>query len=168
MDDQTQDQQNIPEEIIEEVPATTEASVQQELEEMKNLATQFENSYKRALADYQNLQRRTQNEKAEWIRLSTRDFILKLLPVFDTLSLATKHLNDKGLTLSVDQFLKVLQEEGITKINAIGQDFDPALMEVVTTQEVDKKEKGKVIDETRAGFMYYDTILRPAQVVVGA
>lgn len=138
----------------------------EELEQVKNLATQFENNYKRALADYQNLQRRTQEEKAEWIRMATRDFILKLLPVFDTLMLAAKHIQDKGLDLSIGQFLKILEEEGITKIEALGKEFDPHYMEVVTTKEVDE-DKGKVVEEVRAGFMFGEHVLRAAQVVVG-
>ena len=169
MDDQRRDQnedQHDREEIVEE--SVEQDPVQQELEQMKNLATQFENSYKRALADYQNLQRRTQGEKAEWIKMATRDFILKLLPVLDTLLLATKHIQDKGLDLSVDQFLKVLQDEGVTKIETVGKEFDPNLMEVVTTREADKKEAGKVVEEVRGGFMFNEVVIRPSQVIIGA
>lgn len=141
--------------------------IEQELEQLKGIATQLDNNYKRALADYQNLQRRTQEEKAEWIKMAGKDVVLKLLPVLDTLMMAAKHLQDKGLDLSIGQFLKVLQDEGVIKIETIGKAFDPNTMEAVTTQEVDDKEKGKVIEEARAGFMYHDSVLRPAQVIVG-
>lgn len=162
MDDVRRDQEEI--EKVEEIPSQ---EIEKELSSLKELSKQLDNNYKRALADYQNLQRRTQEEKADWIRMATKDFILKLLPVFDTLMLATKHLNDKGLSLSVDQFLKVLSAEGVTRIETTGQDFDPMLMEVVTTKEVDKKDKGKVIEEVRTGFLYNETVIRPAQVIVG-
>lgn len=141
--------------------------VTDELEALKTLATQLDNNYKRALADYQNLQRRTQEEKAEWIKMAGKDVVLKLLPVLDTLMMAAKHLQDKGLDLSIGQFLKVLQDEGVTRIETLGKAFDPNTMEAVTTQEVADKEKGKVIEEARAGYMYHDNVLRAAQVVVG-
>ncbi|HXS14567.1 MAG TPA: nucleotide exchange factor GrpE, partial [Candidatus Saccharimonadales bacterium] len=59
-----------------------------EVESLRNEAAKWEDSYKRALADYQNLQRRTLDEKREWARLSNKEFILKILPILDTLVLA--------------------------------------------------------------------------------
>lgn len=139
-------------------------AVGQELEQLKGLATQLEGNYKRALADYQNLQRRTQAEKAEWIRMASRDLVLKLLPILDTLMLAEKHTQDKNFALTVSQFLQALEQEGVTRIKTTDEEFDPQTMEAVTTAE---GKTGKVIEEIRAGFMYYDSVLRAAQVVVG-
>src|SRR5258706_11040371 len=136
----------------------------EEFDALKDLASQLENNYKRAIADYQNLQRRTQEEKINWIKSASKDLILKMLPVLDTLILANKHLQDKGLDLSIDQFLKVLKEEGVEKIETIGKEFDPHLMEAITTQQ---GEDNKVLEEIRAGYMLYDMVLRTAQVVVG-
>ena len=141
--------------------------VQQELQQARDISKQFENNYKRALADYQNLQRRTQEEKVEWIRMAGKDLLLKFLPVLDTLILAQSHLQDTGLALSIDQFLKALQEEGVTRIETNGKEFDATTMEAITTQEAEKENKGKVTREIRAGFMFGETVLRPAQVEVG-
>src|SRR5260221_14200086 len=135
-----------------------------ECEELELKLQKAEGNYKRAVADYQNLQRRTQEEKVSWIKSASKDLILKMLPVLDTLILANKHLKDKGLDLSIDQFLKVLKEEGVEKIETIGKDFDPNLMEAITTQV---GEDGKVLEEIRAGYRLYDQVLRTAQVVVG-
>ncbi len=123
-----------------------------------------EEKYKRALADYQNLVRRTGEQKIEWARSSNRDLLLKLLPVLDTLMLAQKHIQDKGLEISVNQFLKLLEEEGVTRIKTIGEEYNPHVMEAVGTL---KGENNKVIEEARAGFMLYDAVLRSAQVLVG-
>ncbi len=135
-----------------------------ECEELELKLQKTENNYKRAVADYQNLQRRTQEEKINWIKSASKDLILKMFPVLDTLILANKHLQDKGLDLSIDQFLKVLKEEGVEKIETIGKEFDPHLMEAITTQQ---GEDNKVLEEIRAGYMLYDMVLRTAQVVVG-
>jgi len=135
-----------------------------ELATLKKQVEEFQNNYKRALADYQNLQKRVQEEKSEWIKSGNKELILRILPVLDTLMLAQQHVKDQGLEVSVQQFLDILKSEGVTKIETVGHEFDPHLMECVTTEEGDKN---KVLQEIRAGFMQYERVLRPAQVTVG-
>src|SRR6266568_32846 len=135
-----------------------------ELEALKKQVEEFENNYRRALADYQNLQKRVQEEKSEWIRSGNKELILRILPVLDTLMLAKQHVKDQGLQVSIQQFLDVLKSEGVTKIETAGQEFNPHLMECITTET---GEENIVIDEIRAGYMLYDKVLRPAQVIVG-
>lgn len=168
MDDVRRNQEEEIGEDTKEAVIEESKEVNEEFEALKTLASQLENNYKRALADYQNLQRRTQEEKSEWIRMANREMILKLLPVLDTLMLAAKHLQDKGLALSINQFFQVLEDEGVIKIEVLGKAFDPHTMEAVTTQESGGDKKGKVIEEVRTGFMFGDYVLRAAQVIVGA
>lgn len=124
----------------------------------------LENQLKRTLADYQNLEKRVILEKSEWIKFANKNLLLKLLPGLDSLMLAQKHTQDEGITLSINQLLNSFKEEGVKKIDALGEDFDPRFMEVVTT--IDGQE-GKVVEELKAGYTLYDMVLRPAQVVVG-
>ena len=125
---------------------------------------EFENQLKRALADYQNLEKRVILEKSEWIKLANKNLLLKLLPGLDSLMLAQKHTQDKGVSLSISQILNAFNQEGVKKIETLGQIFDPRYMEVLTTV---KGEEGKVVEELKAGYTLYESILRPAQVVVG-
>jgi molecular chaperone GrpE len=155
------DEKNKNKEEIEEVEQESENN---ELEELQVKAEEFENNYKRALADYQNLQKRVNEEKSDWIKSANKDLLLRLLPVLDTLMLAEKHLQDSGLTVSINHFLDILKSEGVTRIKTVGEDFNPHLMECVTTE---KGQENKVLEELRAGYMLYDKILRPAQVKVG-
>lgn len=136
----------------------------QQSEDLSQQLEEADHRYKRALADYQNLVRRTQDEKREWARLSNKSLVLKLLPILDTLMLAEKHTKDQNFTLTVAQFLQVLKEEGITQIKTVGEDFNPHTMEAVTTAN---GAEGKVVEEVRAGYTFGDTVLRPAQVIVG-
>lgn len=129
-------------------------------QELENL----ENQLKRALADYQNLERRITEEKSAWIRTANKVLILKLLGVLDNLFLAQKHIQDDGLNLSIQKFLDVLREEGVERIETSGRDFDPHMMECVSVQA---GEEGKVLEEVRIGFTINSEPLRPAQVVVG-
>ena len=150
------------EEDVEQLEEQEEIS--DECEELRQKAEDFENNYKRALADYQNLQKRVSEEKSEWIRSANKDLLLRLLPVLDTLILAEKHLKDQGLTVSINHFLDTLKAEGVTRIKTVGEEFNPHLMECVTTED---GEENKVLDELRAGYLLYDKVLRPAQVKVG-
>ncbi|MCL6096759.1 MAG: nucleotide exchange factor GrpE [Patescibacteria group bacterium] len=138
----------------------TKKHAKTENEEFKNL----ENQLKRALADYQNLEKRVTSEKSEWIKLANKGLLLRLLPALDNLSLAEKHTQDEGVKLSVSQILSAFKEEGIEKIETLGKDFDPNLMEAVHTTE---GQEGKVVEELRSGYTLFGQVLRPAQVVVG-
>lgn len=132
--------------------------------EENNEAREWEDKYKRALADYQNLEKRVAEQRREWMISASRDILQRMLPILDTLSLAQKHLKDQGLEASIQQFLGVLSQEGVIQIETVGKKFDPVHMEAVGTG---KGDEGKVIEEVRAGYMLHDKLLRPAQVIVG-
>ncbi|MCL5438707.1 MAG: nucleotide exchange factor GrpE [Patescibacteria group bacterium] len=149
-------------------------------EEKKQETEELENKYKRALADYQNLEKRVAEQKSEWAKSANRELLQKLLPVLDNLELALKHIEDEGLThstllsvnpelaeglkIGVTQFLNALKSEGVTKIEVLGKEFDPNSMECVGTVS---GEENKVIEEIRPGYTLFDRVLRPAQVRVG-
>lgn len=137
-----------------------------EVEELKKKTEEFDNKYKRALADYQNLEKRVREERTEWIVKSNKDLLLHLLPVLDTLILVEKHLKDKneGLSLSIKQFLDILKDEGVIRIETEDKSFDPSLMECVETIE---GEEGKVIEEVRPGYLLNEQVLRATLVKVG-
>ncbi len=133
-------------------------------DESQKKIDELESQLKRTLADYQNLEKRTIEERRELIKSASKGLILRLLPTLDTLILAKQHVKDEGLDLSVKQFTDALKNEGVEKIQTIGQNFDPNTMEAVETRQ---GEEGKVLDEARAGYLMNGKVLRPAQVVVG-
>jgi molecular chaperone GrpE len=125
---------------------------------------ELENQLKRALADYQNLEKRVSEEKRIWVQQANKGMLLRLLPAIDTLELALKHAEDKGIQMAITQVMQALKDEGVEKIKTEGEEFDPHRMECVQT--VDGPD-GKVIQELRSGYILYDKVLRPAQVTVG-
>ena len=135
-----------------------------EVEDLKQKAEEFENKYKRAIADYQNLDKRVAEERKELILRSNKELLLRLLPVLDTLMLVEQHSEDEGIRLTVQQFLDILKLEGVERIETKDKVFDPELMECISTIE---GEENKVIEELRVGYKIYDKILRVAQVRVG-
>jgi len=69
-----------------------------------------EEQLKRALADYQNLKKRVESERLEFVKYVLEQFLLKLLPVVDDLEAAEAHIKDQGLTLAVDKLKTILDK----------------------------------------------------------
>lgn len=129
-------------------------------EELESLTDRL----KRAMADYQNLEKRVAAEKAGFIQFANADLVLQILPALDNLERAEKHLNDEGLNLALKQLRDSLEAKGLKKIETGGLKFDPEVMECV---EVAKGEDNKVLDEFRPGYKLNGRLLRLAQVKVG-
>ena len=142
-----------------------EKSDGEEKEELLQKIEECEVKYKRALADYQNLEKRVSEQRLDLIRGANKDLLLRLLPVLDTLILAQQHVADKNIEVSINHFLDILKSEGVTRIKTSGEKFDPMLMEAISVAE---GEEGKVVNEVRAGFLLHDKLLRAAQVIVGS
>jgi molecular chaperone GrpE len=141
--------------------------VANETEEAQLLQSQieaWEAKYKRALADYHNLQKRVNEERLQWIGQANKDLLLRILPILDTLMLAEKHNKDQGIMVSIQQFLDILKAEGVIRVKTVGEAFDPQSMECVTTGE---GKEDIIIEEIRAGYLLNDKVLRAAQVIVG-
>lgn len=153
------------EEIIEDQEELEEIEEDQELEQLKIKLESADDSYKRALADYQNLQKRVTDERRDLILAANRDLLLRILSVLDTLILANKHDESEGLKVSISKFLDVLKSEGLTKIETVGQEFNPQIMEAIATGD---GEEGKVTEEIQEGYLLHDKLLRAALVKVGS
>jgi molecular chaperone GrpE len=154
---------------VEDAADSFEDSVELEADrligELQEQVAQKDAAYRRALADYQNLQRRTQEDQQRFVKLATAGIIERILEPLDHLEMAAKHMNDKGLGMVVQQFLKVLEEEGVKKIETSGKSFDHETMEAIDTAD---GEKDQVVQEQSAGYMMNGYVLRTAKVVVGS
>lgn len=125
---------------------------------------EVEGKWKRAVADYENLVKRTEKEKENFVKFANQRLLEKLLGVLDDLELCQKHFSDQGLNLGIEKFKKILESEGVKEIEVLGKDFNPQLMEAV--EEV-PGPKNKVIEVIARGYLLNETILRPAKVKVG-
>ncbi len=125
---------------------------------------EMEQNWKRALADYQNLVKRTQEQQGQARTYACLSLTERLLPVLDHLQLAAKHLNDPGLAMVVDQFKQALTAEGVVEITALNEPFDPMTMECVEQAD---GPKDQVIEVVSSGYKLSDRVIRPAKVKVG-
>lgn len=126
---------------------------------------ELENNYKRALADYQNQERRHKEMSSSLVKMAAASLIEKLLISLDALKLAQSHLKDRGLQMVIDQFNNTLSQEGLSLIDTDGQDFDPLTMDCT---EIVAGEKDKVVETVSPGYLLFDKVLRPAKVKVGS
>lgn len=124
----------------------------------------LENQLKRALADYQNLVKRVNEDKQDFIKFANADLLAKLLPVLDDLEKTQEHLKNAGLQLTIDKFKSVLQAEGISKIKLLNTVFDPKNAECV---ELIPGKKDYIIEIVQTGYALANRVLRPARVKVG-
>jgi molecular chaperone GrpE len=133
-------------------------------QELEERVAELENNWKRALADYKNLEKRTAEEKAELMTLANLVLVAQLLPILDNLELLQKHIEDTGLNMIVKELKQTLENNGLEEINAKGEDFDPLTMDA---SELVEGEPGKVMEIIQKGYMFKNKLIRPAKVNVG-
>ena len=134
-------------------------------EELTQLVNQLEETKakeQRSLADYQNLIRRTREERLRIIKLAAQDFVDSLIQPLTHLSLASEQINNDGLDMVVTQLWQVLEENGLKKIDCIGKKFDIETMEVI-----ERGKKGnKVIKIVKEGYLLNDEVVQHAKVIL--
>jgi molecular chaperone GrpE len=129
--------------------------------------------YLRAVADYQNLRRRSDEERKEWARYTLTSVILNYLPVLDDLDRAlesvdadiAEHRWVEGVRMVQRKFRTVLESSGVQPIDAEGQPFDPAAHEAISYAP---GPEGLVVAVVQAGYTVDGRVIRPARVVVGS
>ena len=136
----------------------------------------LKDKYLRQVAEFDNYRKRTLKERAELILNGGEKTITALLPVLDDMERAIKNgeqtddpqvLRD-GMTLIYQKLMKVLEAQGVTKIDTQDADFDTSLHEAVAlVPGMGDDKKGKVIDCMATGYKLNDKVIRYAKVAVG-
>ncbi len=130
---------------------------------------------KRKQAEMENLRRISKKEQAEAREYALHDFLSRLLPVLDNLERALEsarsddnipeaHLD--GLKMIYRQMIQILEQEGVSAIEAEGTPFDPHCHHAVMEVESDQQEPGNVVEEMQKGYWHRERVLRPAMVKV--
>lgn len=130
---------------------------------------QLKNQLARALADYDNLRKRIERERLDIEKVVSLGLIIKMLSVLDTLESAQKHLQDQGLAITINEFKKVLDEEGLEEIRPEkGEKFDHNVHEAIESVQASGPEggkKGEVTELVLPGWKFTDGyVVRVAKV----
>lgn len=137
---------------------------QEHIKNLEKKTSDLENNWKRALADYKNLEKRILEDKEQLAFYIKKQTIESILPFLDNLEKIEEHIKDKGLELTLKDFKQTLDSMGVEEIKALGEKFDSNKMEAV---EVNKGEKDKVLKVLSKGYLLNGKLLRPARVIVG-
>ncbi len=152
-------------------PSADSAVSTDESESLKNQLQEAQAGWLRERADFTNFRRRMENEKSQIWSMAAGENIKKFLPVLDDLerALANRPADDAwagGVELVVRKFQSILESEGVKRMEALGQPFDPNLHEAIGQEETTQFESGMVCEVLQNGYMQGDRVLRPALVKV--
>ena len=160
-------------------PQDPNAEVATDLETLLAENADMRDKLLRTMADMENLRQRTEREKQDTARYAISNFARDVLTIGDNLRRTIEHVPAEaaaqdpalknfleGVELTERELLNMLERHGVTKLEPLGQRFDPntqqAMYEVATTEVPD----GTVVEVMQAGYTIGDRVLRPALVAV--
>jgi molecular chaperone GrpE len=147
--------------------------LERELAETKAKSEEHLYNWQRSAADFSNYKRRTEDERSLLGQFSTAALVSRLLAVLDDFDRALDSVPSdahdswiEGVQLVERKLRGVLESEGVTPIEAVGQIFDPNLHEAVAHEETAEHADNEVIGEVQRGYRLHDRVLRPSLVRV--
>jgi molecular chaperone GrpE len=136
-------------------------------------ADELNNKYLRLYADFENYRKRVNRDKEELVRYGNESLLYELLPAIDNLELALKHATCddvggivQGVEMSLRELQRTLEKFGLSRIEAAGKCFDPAVHHAMSQVERNDMDEKMVAEEFRAGYKFRDKVLRPSLVSV--
>ncbi len=134
---------------------------------------ELQDQYLRTHADFENVKKRLEKEKAQALEYANQNLLRDILPVADTLDKALESANSlengekvaEGLNLTISNLLKILNKYGVELIDA-SNGFDPNLHDAIMQVKNQEKEDGQIEQVLQKGYKYKERVLRPAMVSI--
>lgn len=145
--------------------------ISDEIKKLQDENIELKDKWQRALADYQNLERRTQTEISQRVSEKTNNLLLNFLNIYEDFlraknSLSKEKINTDGIQAVIKNMESLLSENNIKPIEAIGEIFDPQIHEAVSMVEDDSLDDGTITQEVSKGYISGKAILKPSKVIV--
>ena len=162
-------------EAAEELEVLKESSDGEQLEKERARAQNMEERYLRVNAEFENYKKRMIRDSADRFKFFNLDLIKELLPSLDNLERAINHAkNDntdvEGMIVGLEMVNKmtheVFEKFGVSRVNTIGEVFDPNVHQAVGVVESDSVPDNQVVEECLGGYLLHGRIIRPAMVRV--
>ncbi len=159
-----------------ETPEAEETEEKDPLKEAQDQIADLNDKYLRKVAEFENYRKRTMKEKAELILNGAEKTLKKILPVIDDMERAIENGNKTddvqtlrdGMDLIYKKFIKILEGEGLERIETQDKDFDTDFHEAIAmVPGMGDDKKGKVIDCVEKGYTLNGKVIRYAKVAVG-
>lgn len=146
-------------------------------EKIKSLETEvirYKELLLRKAAEFENYKRRTENDQMNLLMYAAESLIIKLLSIIDDLERSLAHMTEEtdvekikeGIQLIYNKFIKILDDQGVKKIESVGKPFDVEFHSALMQRADDSVPPHTVIDELETGYMYKDRVIRHAKVIV--
>ena len=141
------------------------------IQEYKQKLETCEDNLQRALADYQNLEKRSHTEVQQKVLEKTNQLMLNFIGIYEDfirakIALINDGVNSEGLDGIIKNMDVFLSENNIKPIEAIGEIFDPKIHEAVSTVEDNSLDEGTITKEVAKGYISFQEVLRPSKVIV--
>jgi molecular chaperone GrpE len=142
---------------------------------LEDALTKAEDKALRAVAEMENIRRRSEQRVAEAHKYSVSKLLEELIPVLDSLeqSLTVKESDHElvksmreGMVMTLQIMIKALEKFGVKEINPVNQLFNPALHEVMLAQENAELPPNTIIAVMQKGYQLHDRLIRPARVMI--
>ena len=145
--------------------------ISDEIKKLQDENIELKDKWQRALADYQNLERRTQTEIYQRVSEKTNNLLLNFLNIYEDFlraenSLSKEKINTDGIQAVIKNMESLLSENNIKPIEAIGEIFDPQIHEAVSIVEDNSLDDGTITQEVSKGYISGKAILKPSKVIV--
>jgi len=154
---------------------TGPAALSEQLEKLAAEKQVLMDTLVRRQADFENYRKRVEKERHHDRHRAVESFIEHILPVLDAFDRALAASNDsayteyrKGFELIRRQLWETLAKQGLVRIEAMGQEFNPHFHHAIERVETTEHADGIVIGEMQPGYMFHDRVLRPAMVRVAS
>jgi len=159
-------------------PVTNEAAdeiqrLREALETKTREAEAQQDRYLRAVAEFDNVRKRSAREREEYTRYANESLLRDILPVLDNLDRALHAARSEpatslttGVELIQRELLRVLEKFGVTPFTSVGQPFDPERHEAIARVQSPDLPDMSVAAETARGYLLHGRVLRPAMVTV--
>jgi molecular chaperone GrpE len=173
--DSDKEGETAPQAAAEAATESAEQQLQARIDQLENDNRQLKDQALRALAEVENVRRRTQQEREQTVLYANERLLNTLLPIVDDFRRsveageASKDFDSfyRGVSMIYDKILKMLDWQGVKRMDVVGQPFDVTYHEALMRQPSDAPED-TVIGELEPGYMYGDRVLRHAKVIVSA
>jgi molecular chaperone GrpE len=160
--------------LLETQSATSAPSDPRAIKEKEDQVQQLQDRLLRIQAEFDNFKKRINRDKADMVRFSNENLILSILPIIDNFERAISHAaatsdplaTIDGVRLILKQLHDTLAANGVRKIDATDQVFDPTYHEAMATIASNVLEPGRVITQYESGYLLHGRLLRPAKVIV--
>ncbi|WP_413441622.1 nucleotide exchange factor GrpE [Synechococcus sp. MIT S1220] len=156
-------------------PSQRLQQLEQELQTLKQEHEMLQSQYMRIAADFDNFRKRQSRDQDDLRQQLVCSTLSEILPVVDNFERARQQLNPEGEEAQAlhrsyqglyKQLVEVLKQQGVARMEVVGQEFDPSLHEAVLREESHEHPEDVVVEELQRGYHLNGRVLRHAMVKV--